>query len=249
MKIFLGIVLLFLPGILNAAVAFDAAVNSGDLSNTTSGSWSHTVTGANTYIFLGLAGWDAETNIGAVTATYASVSLTELGGRQATGSNNSILWGLAGAATGANTMAYANVPASYAELAGGSVSFTGVHQTVSVGTLVSDASESTNPSVDITMVTGDIGVDILYSGTGSAAPVAGANETGRVSTQGPNDTKRVMMGTEAGNGTVTMDWTDADGYDVSYSAIPLLQSVSAGAAPVREGSTIRRMILRSGTIR
>ena len=239
-----GFIVLLMSGALNAAVAFDAAVNSGDLSLTTSGSWSHTVTGTDTYIVLGLGGWDASDTIGAATGSYAGEALTELGGRQTAGSNNSILWGASGANTGSNTMAYANVPVAYAELGGGSVSFTGVHQTVSVGTLVSDSSETDAPSVVITANTGDMGVDILYSGAYGGGllaeeedPVAGASETGRVNSEwvvASVNQKNAVMGTEPGAGSTTMNWTDGDGYDVSYSAIPLLQSGAAAPTPKKK---------------
>ncbi|MFZ2522634.1 MAG: hypothetical protein WAX44_03095 [Minisyncoccia bacterium] len=231
-----------------AAVAYNNTANSGTLSNLTSATWPHTTTGSNTYIVIGLAGWDSVDNIGSVTVSYNGDSLAELGGRQASAQNNSVMWGGL-ADTGTNlTVSVTNIPADYHELGGGSVSFTGVHQSASTGTLVSDSSEVNNPSVNITMVTGDMGVDILYSGANTngdpqEAPVPGTSETQRVTTNflSATDRKDSVMGTEEGNGTVTMDWTDSDGYDVSYSAIPILQAPPSSSA-------INRAIIRGAKI-
>jgi hypothetical protein len=241
MKNVLYLLILFsMTGILHSVVAFDAAVNSGDISNTTSGSWSHTVTGNNTYIVLGLAGWDSADELSGVTATYAGESLTFLGGRTSAGSDNSILLGASGANTGSNTLSYSNVPSGYAELGGGSVSMTGVDQTNSEGTLVNDPDEGNQPSVDIEMTTGDLGVDILYdggSGNEENFPDVGTGGTERINTTGPSATKHMMMATEDGDGTVTMDWSEPTGeYDVSYTAIPILQFIGSPESIYRSGT-------------
>ncbi|OGG91017.1 hypothetical protein A3H16_02230 [Candidatus Kaiserbacteria bacterium RIFCSPLOWO2_12_FULL_53_8] len=212
-----------------ADVAFDAATNSGDLSGLTSGSWSHTTSGSNRYLVVGLAGWDETNSLTNVTVTYNGVSMTKLGGQETATKNNAVLWGLAlegVVATGAFTVAVSNIPASYAELAGGSVSFTGVDQTSSTGTLASvldDDGGATGNSVNITLASGDLGVDILYAGTcGANEPTTGANGTMRVNRSSSGGVKWHMMGTEGGTGTVAMDWTctgQAD--DWAHAAIPL----------------------------
>jgi len=206
----------------NPVVTFDAATNGGDLSNATSGSWSHaTNTGTNRYLVVGLAGWDGVDSLTNVAITYNGVAMTKLGGEQTAAFNNAILWGLANPASGSNTVSISNIPSGYAELSGGSVSFTNVHQTSSTGTLVSELDG--DASVDIASLTVlDLGVDILYSGVGMTEPVIGAGGSKRVNANlASNSAKWMMMGTEGGAGTVTMSWTDADGSDFGQAAVPL----------------------------
>jgi hypothetical protein len=223
-KIYLILLVIFLGALFvqeshAATVSFDAAANSPALSNLTSGSWSHTTSGSNRYLVVGLSGWDDVSSITNVTVTYAGVSMTKLGGAIGAGGNEAVLWGLVNPALGTNTVQVSNIPASYSELAGGSVSFTGVNQTNSTGTL---ASGSTN-SVQITLASGDMGVDIYYVGTmtGEPEPTPGANETQRASLSYYGGATWMKMGTEAGSGTVTMDWTTGPTSDDAIAAIPI----------------------------
>ena len=205
------------------SVNVDSAANSPDLSNQTSGSWMHTTSGSNRYLLVGLAGWDSADSLANVNVSYAGVSMTKLGGPQAIGNNNAVLWGLINPALGANTISITNIPSGFSELGGGSISFTNVNQTTPVGTLVSEMNG--DASVNVALTSGDMGVDILYSGAGTQSPVIGSGGTMRVNRNLTSDTTRwMMMGTEAGSGTVAMSWTDAGGADFGQAAIPLKYS-------------------------
>lgn len=162
---------------------------------------------------MGLSGWDNIDTLTGVTVTYNGVPMTKLGGQQ--DSNEAILWGLVSPALGAHTIAVANIPVSFAELGGGSVSFTGVNQTTPTGTLVSNGTASVN----ITLVSGDMSVDILYGGSATETTV-GAGQIKRVNANSTGGLKWHMMSTEAGSGTVTMDWTGPIG-DNAIAAIPI----------------------------
>ncbi len=220
------------------SVTFDAAQDSGDLSNQTSGSWTHTTSGTNRYLVVGLSGWDNSSSLTNVTVTYNGVALTKLGGAQTAGNNQAVLWGLANPALGSNTVAVNNIPSDFAELGGGSVSFTGAHLTSPTGTLVSETGG--DGSVNITLASGDLGVDILYSGIGAQQPAVGANGTERVS-QFCCSEKWMMMATEGGAGTVTMSWTDAGGSEFAQAAVPIKVADSeitvSGTVYTDEGAT------------
>ena len=143
-----------------AAVAFDAAVTSTDLASQTSASWSHTTSGSNRYLVVGLSGWDTSRSLSSVTVTYNGVAMTKLGGIEAANQNTVVLWGLVNPASGTHTVQISNIPAGYSELGGGSVSFTGVDQTTSTGTLASLGYGTSAPAIR------SCSVEIM----GSAAP-------------------------------------------------------------------------------
>ena len=158
---------------------------------------------------------------------YNGVTMTKLGGQQTSGRNQAVLWGLANPASGVNTVSVTCIPSGFAELGGGSVSFTGVDQTAPTGTVTSvldDDAGTTGNSVNITLASGDIGVDILYAGGcgDSNEPLPGASQTMRVNRNTLGGFKYHMMGTEGGTGTVAMNWTCAGAYDDwAHAVVPL----------------------------
>jgi hypothetical protein len=142
----------------NAAIAFDAVSNSGGLTNTSSFSWSHTSTGSDLVLTVGVStreNTSGSTNGKVTGVTYNSVAMTE--GQtdlRDTASSNRIytqLWYLAGPATGENTVSV-TLTATTDEAKAGAMSFTGVDQTTP-----KDASNGTNgsgttPSIAVTTV-------------------------------------------------------------------------------------------------
>jgi hypothetical protein len=222
-NIFLCILFLFVIPLFNyarATAAVTSSSNSGDLSNQTTASWSHTTSGSNRYLVVGLSGWDDASSLTDVNVSYAGVPMTKLGGEQTGGNNNAVLWGLVNPASGDNTVSITNVPAGFAELGGGSVSFSGVNQSIPVGTLVS----SQGQTADLSLSSGDIGIDVFYAGgdgsNGRTQPIPGANETVRINQSTNAAAKWHMMGTETGSGNTTLDWTQQGGAnDAAIAAV------------------------------
>ncbi|MFZ2521901.1 MAG: PQQ-dependent sugar dehydrogenase [Minisyncoccia bacterium] len=214
-----------------ANISFDTSVNSGDLSNLTSASWTHTTSGLNRYLIVGLAGWDNNSSLSGVTVSYAGVTMTKLGGQQTVANNNAVLWGLANPTLGSNLVSVTNIPASFLELGGGSLSFTNVDQASSTGLLVTGITNTAN----INLSNVDMGVDILYDGQNGSTinyPTPGANETMRVNTtfskDGGNNRDYMMMGIETGTGTIQMDWLGHGDYAIA--AVPI-KAISGSSTP------------------
>jgi hypothetical protein len=196
----------------SGAVAFDSANNSGDMANQLTKNWSHTTSGTNRYLVVGLAGWNATGNLNSVTITYAGVAMTRLGGELGNGVNNAVLYGLVNPALGTNYVNVSNIPASFAELGGGSVSFTGVDQNSPNGTVVVNVTEEAGAYADLGIISnGDIGIDIVYDEGTAGMPSAGVGGTMRVNTTMTDPyTKHFMMQTKPSGGTVIMNWTGGD---------------------------------------
>ena len=74
-----------------------------------------------------------------------------------------------------------------------------------------------------------MGVDILYAGTSTTQPTPGAGETQRVSLNTNSGYTWHKMGTEAGSGTVTMNWTTY-GADDAIAAIPIKAAATISSA-------------------
>lgn len=112
------------------AIAFDNATSSIENSGTSPQTFSHTVTGTNLYLIVGILCQDSSGNtISGV--TYNGVSMTLIAAETQGGSATSLLYGLVAPATGAN-----NVVVSVSSNTDGwqscAVSYTGVLQTGSV---------------------------------------------------------------------------------------------------------------------
>lgn len=102
------------------AIAFDSQA-----SVLNSMSWSHTCSGANRILFVGLVISAASPTVSSM--TYGGVAMTQIGSKQEINSNSAFLYYLLNPASGANTVSYSagGSPSSYA---GFSSSYNGVKQ-------------------------------------------------------------------------------------------------------------------------
>src|SRR5262249_26487041 len=111
--------------------------------------WSHTVgaTANDRYLLVGVSIGNTGGNIAPTSVTYGSQSLGQVAA-SASGANNSraFIFGLVAPARGTNTITV-NLPAGTCDVVGGSVSFTGVSQTTSLGTAVTGTGAGTAASV------------------------------------------------------------------------------------------------------
>lgn len=196
-----------LSPLLTAGIAFDAASDSGYQAAASSYSWSHTCTGSNRYLVVGVAMLSLAQSVSGI--TYNSVPLTLLGVQASvSGAARVELWGLVAPATGSNTLAVTLTGAIAS--AGCAGSFTGVQQTSP--TEAFSSAQATNvgaadATVDATTVAAsDWVVDIVASDDGSISAgagqtqrnnVTGAGGSGAMSTEGP----------QVAPGAVTMSWT------------------------------------------
>jgi len=162
------------------AVAFDAVGPSGGggagSSNPTSPlTWSHTCTGTNRVLYVGVVIGDRNNDADqAITGvTYNSVALTKIGSTIHTGANHFgfiELWRLINPDTGSNTVSVSwtnSSPDVLDSIEAGSVSFTGVHQTtpeVSAHTTNNTGSGSSF-SLSVTSSTGNAVLDVAGWGT------------------------------------------------------------------------------------
>lgn len=212
------------------AVAFDA-VSSAEALSASSLTFSHTCTGSDRYLTVGVN----ILGVGTVTGiTYNGVAMTQLVVIQNTPDCKVEIWGLAAPATGANNVV---VTLSGLEAVGsGAISFTGVDQSSSTSSPQTNSADSaTSSSVTVTSATGDMVVDIV--GTSSMSPTVGAGQTQRYTTSPAAGFGNGS--TEAGAASVVMSWTFSSN-SVAQAAVNIKQVSSS------TGNKTRRALLGVG---
>ena len=207
------------PGVVTAGggggggtgVAFDAVAPSAagqSATNTSSTSWSHTCTGTNRYVTVGVAlGQNPDTRTVAV--TYGGVAMTPIKLQRTDNATAGYiqLFGLVNPATGPQTVAVTVTGGVVESLTCGSVSFNGVDQNNPLGTPVAAFSNSTTVSVVVPNTTiGNMIVDAAAQGTG----IQSSGKTNRwkrntnFNTGAGNGAQSTAAGT---GGSVTMSYT------------------------------------------
>lgn len=159
------------------AVAFDAVGPSSAGSNSaisaTSGTagWSHTCSGTNRILIVGIAvGAGVNDGTSAFSVTYNGVAMTSLG--KVHNNNDQLgfvqLFGLINPPTGPNNVSvnWTGADTASGQLNAGSISFTGCDQTTGWGTAVTAFGNGTTPSCVVAAATGDYVVDVVGTGTG-----------------------------------------------------------------------------------
>lgn len=192
-------------------ILFDAASNSGYQTAQSTYSWSHTCTGSNRYLAVGIAmlsvGGASVTGI-----TYNGVAMSLVDARASvTGAIRAELWGLVAPASGTNTIAVTLT--APLDSIGEAVSFTGVNQTFATEG-AADASATNvgaaDATVNVTTVAdNDWTVDIVA--TSDTAITVGAGQTSRNNVSGALGSGGMSTeGPKTPAGSVTMSWTDVD---------------------------------------
>lgn len=104
-------------------IAFDA-VSDGGLANGTSQNWSHTCTGSDLFLVVGIKLYGT---LDITSVTYNGVAMTEIGNiANPNEATYAVLYGLIGPGTGSNTVAIARTSSNF--IASGAASYTGVSQ-------------------------------------------------------------------------------------------------------------------------
>lgn len=185
------------------AIAFDAAKdggNNGGGSNTQT--WSHTCTGSDLLLIVGITGDTSTDDITAV--TYNGVACTLVG--KVLGARWEYMYYLLGPATGAHTVSVTAGSSHY--LIGLSASYTGVAQSGQPDNSATTTSASSPVAISLTTVADNCWT--IATGWLFSSPVAGAGTTRRI-------LEAAFLGgsiwesstnpiTPAGNSTLNMTW-------------------------------------------
>lgn len=189
------------------AIALDATGSQLNQTSVAALSWSHTCTGSDRVLFVGVA---YQSGAGTTcTATYNSVSMTQIWNkRDDLNVQSSVGFVLIAPATGANTVAI-TLGATVDAAAGGSVSLTGVDQSTAHRTVYTN-NEAGGGSPNVTVVDSQSGDWVLDCAVTFAATIAvGTSQTSRVENDaisGGGSSFGISTETAAG-GNTAMTWT------------------------------------------
>ncbi len=124
------------------AIAFDATSNSHQTNSVIS--WSHTCTGSNGYLLVGVAQGNNVDNVTSVTYNGVTMTQLQLVTPDATSLSHQYLFGLAGPATGTNTVTVNRSASGEARCIG--LSYTGVNQNSTPNNSGQDNAASNSPA-------------------------------------------------------------------------------------------------------
>lgn len=213
------------------ALAIDA-VSSTSGNGAGPFSWSHTCSGSDRVLFVGISHYDSSDTVSGV--TYNSVAMTAVpSGATNNGQFYVSLWYLIAPATGSNTVSVTFTGGVF-DFKAGSVSFTGADQTTPLGTAVTATGSSTTPSVTVTSATGEIVLDtlvIVHSGT----LTVDGSQAQRWNGTGGSGFIKGGGSTESGAASTTMSWSNSTSQDWAIVGVPV--------KPVAASSTLRQLCL------
>jgi hypothetical protein len=221
------------------AVAFDAVgpSSAGTGLNGTSSTWSHTCTGVNRLLTVGVAiGLSDDTN-STVAVTYNGVSMTSAGlihsGGAGSASGYVQIFYLLAPATGANTVLVSHKVSGVATLAdieAGSVSFTGVDQVTPVSGIVTNGNIGASGSVSVTSAVGNMVVDAFCCGSGFGTGTSGQTNRWLTNFNSSTAAGSGAQSTAAGTSSVSMSYTfNSDSWGLVAMNV---SAVVASAIPV-----------------
>jgi hypothetical protein len=193
-------------------VDYDATAPSSaatGLTGVTGLSWSHTCSGNNRLLTVGVAVGKAAGDAGlSLTATYAGQSMTSAGlihgGNQTVGFVQ--LFYIVAPATGTNTVQVA-LAGGTADLVGGSVSFKNVYQTTPVRNIGTAQNTVGAPSISVASATGNMVVDVASNGS----PITASTQLQRwLKNLASSEQGNAASSTAAGAPSVTMAYTTSN---------------------------------------
>lgn len=197
------------------AIAFNAVANHQASNTGTQETWSHTCTGSNLLLIVGVSTRGEDGTSAPSSVKYNSVGLTKINDVSLSVSNSS-LWRLIAPATGSNTVEI-NWASNAIRLVTGSMSFTGVDQTNPIDANNTATASSTAPSVALTTIADNAWVvdnlGVRTSSSETATLDAGDDEVEQWNLlQVANGTRGCgsHRGPKSPAGSVTMSWTLSD---------------------------------------
>jgi hypothetical protein len=197
--------------------------------------WSHTCTGSDLLLVVGVnCTVNPDTGL-STTATYNAVSMTSLGVVHSGGSTSGYVqfFYLINPATSAHNVIVtaAGSTGGSVDYGGGSISFTGVHQTTPLSSPFTNTANGTSVSVNVTGTTsGNFVVDTACAGTSMTS--VGGSQTQRIhaNTGSGAAANQLGMSTAPAGGTVTMTWNGGSDFWGTIAA-EVLPSTGTAVAP------------------
>ena len=221
------------------AIAYDTSSSGQITTGSTSLTISHTVAaGSNLFLVCGYAVQD-DTAVTISTMTHNSVSMTAVTSSKviATSANRTVeLFYLANPSSGSAYNAVFTFTNTINTIIGGCSSFSGVHQSIPLGTAVTNNTTGTSSAVTATSAADEIVIDFQVTSSDLTAR-SFTQAAGQTSNWKQYDVTNVNCSggssREAGAATVAMGWSWSGGAEYqALSAVSIKPAAATGAVPV-----------------
>ncbi len=200
---------------------------SASSASASSLTWSHTTSGSNKILIVGVGTRSTTETVS--TVTHNGKSLTQLSRERSTtlGSYAELWYIVAPDTTGNIVVTFTGAEA----IAAIGNSYTGVHQTNSFAITHGRDGSGTTSSIEIGSATNDVVVDVgMHRDSGAATITGGQTLRGDVS---PSASLRVSMSDEAGSAVNTLSWSWINSAAIAHVAVPLRPTASTAPAVQR----------------
>lgn len=220
------------------SIAHDTTTSSQSLGSATL-TFSHTVSGSNTILIVGVANIKAGESV-PTGVTFNSDALTMIDSQRNAGPNlGCSLWYLIAPADGAHDVVV-TCAATQIAITAGATSLTGVAQTSPIGATNKTAATSQDPSLALdTTVANSWIVDVIDHGYPSTMAATGTNQTERwEQNPGGNYVSNGSTETTTTTGTYTMSWHNGGAADqYAHIIAEIKEAVASGPANLKTYDT------------
>ena len=178
-------------------------------------SWSHTVSGSNTYLVIVVGEQNGAGRV--VSSIDVAGSAASLIARNTTSIYKGELWGIKAPTSGTITVTFSG---TVDDAVANSTNYTGVDQTAPLGTAASATGTSTTPSVAVSSAADELVVDcIFHNDTDTMCP--DGSQIGRWHGIPPMNDGGLGHSNEAGDTSVTMSWLMSGSEPWTIVGVPL----------------------------
>lgn len=199
--------------------------------------WAHTCSGSDRLLRVTTSHFDS---IDVVTGvTYNGVALTAVpGGSTNNGQYYVTAWYVLAPDTGTHNIVV-TMSGNVFDFGAGAISYTGVHQTVPLGTAVTATGTSTTPSVTVSSAADELVDDGLVIIHGDTLSV-GAGQTQRWNAVAGSGFIKYAGSTEGGAASTTMSWSNTSSQTWAIVAVPIKPAGGAGSSIIPIQAYYRR---------
>lgn len=214
-----------------AAIAFDATSNSGAQTISDGFSWTHTVTGTNPLLVVGVGGRDSidSADCDATGVTFNAVALVKIRGESRAVATGGVgitsLWYLTNPTTGSALTIEVTLGGggTCTTVGAGAMSFTGINQSNALDADNGTTGSSAEASVVVTTVADNAWVvDVMYTSEAAISNIAagdGQTERYEIDLSSENLTgSHEGPKTPAGNVTMSWTWTGTEDWIISAAS-------------------------------
>jgi hypothetical protein len=197
-----------------------ASVSSGSINSGSSLTISHTTSGSDRLMLVGVSLRPTSNNYSVASITYNGVALTKVGSVVRKSAARTEIWRLIAPPTGTSNVVITFNSSVTSGAVAGVITFTGVNQTTPLGTFVSATGSSGTASRNVSSAVGEMVFGVVDARTSSSL-TQGAAQTERWDLTAGSGNSHGAGSTQQGAVAVTTAWSLGSSADWAIGAVPI----------------------------